>query len=260
MIGIRLMGGLGNLLFQIATGETWRKNGYDVVYTNMDENLDYIIKNYSFRRHAEDYRDLFPNFNWDAHKCPPSVTLKPKKVPFVFVDIVPQDGIEYVGYFQSEKNFPDRGFVRFLFEPSDKIRERLHWDYSEITCSIHVRRQDYIGLQDYHTLLGIDYYEWGIDIMRKYRDVTKFFVFSDDIGWCRDNFDGDDFVFMDSVEYVAIYQMASCNNHIIANSSLSWWGAWLWEHAEKKIIAPQNWFGIKGEDPKDIIPERWQKL
>jgi hypothetical protein len=64
-VAIRLMGGLGNMLFQIATGETWRERGVDVVYTNMDENLEYIATHYAFRRRSEDYKKIFRNFNWD---------------------------------------------------------------------------------------------------------------------------------------------------------------------------------------------------
>lgn len=257
MIAIRLMGGLGNMLFQIATGESWRKDGYDIAYTNMDANLDFIAKNYTPKRNSDVYELLFENFNWDMQRSPIESKFRPQYVPFVYSEIVPKDGTEYIGYFQSEKNFPDKDYIRWLFEPSEWTREQLLFPFGgQVTCSMHVRRQDYLRLSDYHTNLGIDYYEKAIWTLEPF-NIDKILIYSDDIEWCKGVFIGERFLFMDTVEYLTLFQMGMCDHHIIANSSLSWWGAWLREDQDKVIIYPKNWFGIKGEDSRDVCPQRW---
>lgn len=254
------MGGLGNMLFQIATGETWRSKGMDVVYTDMDDNLAYIASHFSVTRHSDVYKSLFPNFNWDEHKEPRLYPISRHNVPFVYTDIALENGVEYVGYFQSEKNFPDKDLVRWLFEPSEGVKEILSFPFGgEITCSIHVRRQDYLKLSAHHANLDMDYYNKAMWTLEPF-NVDRFLIFSDDIEWCKTVFKGDQFVFMDTPEFIALFQMGLCNHNIIANSSLSWWGAWLREDLDKVIIAPEKWFGINGPDPKDIIPFRWIRL
>lgn len=260
MIGIRTMGGLGNLMFQVATGETWRSMGYDVVYTNIDQNLDYIAQIYSFKRHSDVYKSLWCGFDWDKHKAPQNVSFKPAHVPFTFTEIKPVDGVEYVGYFQCEKYFPNRELVTRLFEPSDWLKEQIDFPWAdEMTCSIHVRRQDYLKLSDYHTVLDIDYYDRAIWTLEPFM-IDRYLVFSDDIEWCKNTFVGDRFEFMNSKEYVAMYQMAKCNHNIMANSSLSYWGAYLGGNDNRVVCAPEKWFGIKGENPKDIYDEHWIKI
>lgn len=260
MIGIRLMGGLGNVMFQIATGETWRSMGYDVVYTNMDENLDYIASIYAFKRHSERYKMLWRNFHWDLHKAPQNASFKPLHVPFTFTDIKPLDGIEYVGYFQSEKYFPDRELILNLFHPSAWLENQIDFPWKdEMTCAIHVRRQDYLKLSDYHTNLGLDYYDRAMWTLEPFF-IDKYLIFSDDIEWCKNTFIGDNFIFMDSAEYVAMYQMARCSHMIMANSSLSFWGVYLGGNDNRVICTPSRWFGSKGPDPSDIYDEHWIKI
>lgn len=257
---IRLMGGLGNMLFQIATGETWRKRGHDVVYTDIDKNLLYIANNYSFRRHSGVYKKLFENFDWDEHRALGKAKFTPRKVPFIYTEIEPQDGIEYVGYFQSPKYFPDHEFIRWLFEPSEWTLSQMSFPICNYSCSIHVRRQDYLKLQDYHNVLGEYYYTNAIIGLSEFYRIDKYYVFSDDTEWCKENFTGDEFEFMNCVEYVALYLMGICRYNIIANSSLSWWGAFLGEPEGRVVIAPQVWFGTKGENSKDLIPENWIRI
>jgi hypothetical protein len=102
----------------------------------------------------------------------------------------------------------------------------------------------------------VDYYEKAIWTLEPF-NIEKFLVFSDDIEWCKSVFVGERFIFMDSPEYIALFQMGLCDHNIIANSSLSWWGAFLREELDKVIIYPEKWFGQKGENLKDICPFRW---
>lgn len=257
---IRLMGGLGNMMFQIATGEYWREfKGVDVVYTNMDNNLCAISSGYTPARDSVNYKRLFCNFEWDEHLPSAIVGFTSKQVPFNYVPMVPQDNVEYVGYFQSEMYFPNREFVVDLFRPSDFVKEKL-MPVGDGSCSIHVRRQDYLKHPTIHPTLDMDYYEKAMCIMRDI-GVKTFNVFSDDPAWAKSNFLSDDVCFHLNVsEYVAMYMMSLCDHNIIANSSLSWWGAYLGEQEDRFVIAPERWFGVDGPDSVDIVPFNWIKI
>lgn len=247
------MGGLGNQMYQIAMGETWRKRGHEVVYTNMDENLDYISRSYDNRRHAFAYKGIFINFDWDKHKSPPGTKLKQIKVPFTYTEIVPADGNEYVGYLQSEKFWDDKDFIKELF------RTTFIPTRPERSCSIHVRRGDYLKLAEHHTNLSEEYYKAAMATLVSL-DIEKYYVFSDDIQWCRVVFSDNRFVIYNNVDYICMEMMSKCCHNIIANSSLSWWGAWLGEQDDTVIVAPKEWFPKGKEDASDIIPDRWIKI
>lgn len=127
-------------------------------------------------------------------------------------------------------------------------------NYNDYT-SIHVRRTDYVGLKDFHTNLDKDYYEKAINIV----NADKYIVVSDDINWCKSIFKGDKFVFAEgnsAQEDQAI--MYSCKNNIIANSSFSWWSAYLNNNPNKIVVYPKTWFGPKLQHSiKDLCPPEW---
>ena len=105
--------------------------------------------------------------------------------------------------------------------------------------SLHIRRTDYLEL-DHHNSLGLDYYEKALGEFDSDRTII---IFSDDAEWCKEQklFDGDRFLVAEgNINYVDLCLMTLCTGHIIANSSFSWWGAWL--SNSKKVIAPKNWF------------------
>jgi hypothetical protein len=92
-------------------------------------------------------------------------------------------------------------------------------------------------------------------------DCDKFLIFSDDIDWCRCNFIGDQFTFSDEQDITSIiYTMSNCSDNIIANSSLSWWGAWLNSGVSKRVVAPKIWFSDTSLCSNDIIPEQWIQI
>jgi len=147
---------------------------------------------------------------------------------------------DLLGYYQSEKYFLNcRDLVSSFFEFDPSLISISLDGY----CSVHVRRTDYLKLNDYHPVQNMDYYNKSIDIMRSC-GVSKFMVFSDDIEWCKENFKGGDFIFSEGFSDIEdLARMSLCSHNIIANSSFSWWGAWLNKNENKKIIAPSNWFG-----------------
>lgn len=258
MIGVRLMGGLGNMMFQVAFIESLgKKYGTDVVYTDVDENCDYNVNTH--HRPANGYFDIFKNINWYKNQDRLGELTMVEKVPDYYKEIVPEDGTEFVGYFQHEKYF-DEELVRMLFLPTyymwDKILSYFWVD--EITCSIHVRRGDYLRLSHVYPVLDMGYYQKAMDVLNNLK-IGKFMVFSDDMDWCKENFIGEKFVFVNEVDYIALFLMARCNHHIMANSSFSWWASYLGGGA---VVAPSNY--VLGdrlkEDLKEIIPSNWIKI
>jgi hypothetical protein len=157
------------------------------------------------------------------------------------------------GYFQSEKYFKNNreGILNEFTFKDDRLSpvESLH------KTSLHVRRTDYLPLSDIHTTLSTEYWEKAFDILKP----ECIIVFSDDVDWCREVFVGDQFVFSTSNDpYVDMCMMTQCQQHIMANSTFSWWASWL---TGNKSVAPKNWFGPKAEyDCSDLFCDDWVLL
>ena len=262
MTGVIVLGGLGNMLFGLAAGETWRRRGIDVVYTNIDTNFIFLTEQGYTRISPLRYQYMFENFDWNAHKAPKNFKVPLKKLPFHYIDFQPEDNVEYHGYFQSEKFFPDKEYIRELFRPSEEIKERLT-KYSDalagITCSIHVRRGDYVRQSDLHPVQDMDYYNKAMQTLEPFH-VGRYLIFSDDLPWCKANFTGDQYVFIEDDDYVELFLMGMTTHHIVGNSSFSWWGAWLGEKQDSVVIAPKVWLTKPNLNTNDIIPDRWIKL
>lgn len=146
------------------------------------------------------------------------------------------DNVNLSGYFQSYKYFEGiKNKIKrdFTFLPSqvDVIPQKN-------TLAIHIRRTDYLGLSNYHTNLLEEYYINSLDSIGEFSEAI---IFSDDIDWCKTVplFQG--FTFSLGDPYFDLQLMSRCDNHIIANSSFSWWGAWL--SGSNNVIAPKDWFG-----------------
>lgn len=170
-------------------------------------------------------------------------------------------GVKLVGFFQSEKWFENaKEEVKAAFPLK-------HYPEYEGYVSIHVRRGDYVTHSNSFPPVTYEYISDGVD---KVCEMTKSFwpvmVFSDDIEWCKTKFSNWHGVIFneDSNEYTALSKMASCSHHIIANSSFSWWGAWLGHNQNKIVVAPDpsSWFGpgFTGGVPVDLIPNSWTKI
>jgi hypothetical protein len=265
MISILLNGGLCNVMFQIATVETFGKNlSQEVCYSNVDAWVGYQMENYAWIKHAEDYLEIFPNIDFYKNHYQRFPTNRLTEVGFRYAPVQVEQGVLLSGYFQSEKNFPDREFVEWLFTPSEKIQLEL-LKYNNLlkgnTCSIHVRRGNYRNLQNYHPVLSMDYYNKAITTLKSQK-IDRFIVFSNDMNWCKNVFIGNEFSFVQDIDYVELFLMSKCNHAIISNSSFGWWGAWLGETKNKVVIAPDVWFGnfLPQDHAADIIPKRWIKL
>lgn len=265
MIACELQGRLGNMMFQIAAIENMGyMAGIETIYPYVDKNIDDLAKPQACTSEpiGREYFTLFPNFDWHKNHDKEIKIKNTVHVPFEYVPINPTDNTCYVGYFQSEKYFPNRELILKLFEPANFIKERMS-KYADIIgndkAAIHIRRGDYIKLKHVYNILDMSYYKRAIDILNQ-RGIEAFVIFSNDMEWCRGNFKGDQFTFVTEDKYTDMFLMASCSHNIIANSAYGWWGAWLNANPNKYVIAPRSWFMGNSLNSKDIIPDTWIKI
>jgi hypothetical protein len=174
-----------------------------------------------------------------------------------------------IGYWQSYRYFEDaveqvRREIRPRHPPSDANQMWLSRIQSCNSVCLHVRRGDYLeGKADSPIVCGPSYYRNAMQHVSRFLTAPKLFVFSDNIPWCRSAFAGGNVAFVDSngpddaIDDLRL--MAACRHHVIANSSLSWWGAWLAYRPEQIVIAPQPWLP-GAESDRDLLPAHWIKL
>jgi hypothetical protein len=296
VIIIKLQGGLGNQMFQYAAAKGLLKDKEKVYLDH-----HFLEDNHCDTEHftARDYElGIFKNVkarraeNWQIKLFKgQSVYLKLLRSLFkTSVECVQQPGSSYLslsittrkanlyldGYFQSESYFKQqRADILKVFEfpaldnVNDEVKKKINASANSV--SIHVRRGDYLkseAVSKVHGVLPLSYYQKGLSILKEKFPSMTLFVFSDDIFWVKTNFQNVSAeVYMiennsakDSWKDMAL--MSHCNHHIIANSSFSWWGAWLNPRPDKIVIAPDAWFA----DPelnlqsKSIIPEHWIRI
>jgi hypothetical protein len=257
MIISKLQGGLGNQMFQYAIGRHLSSK-YNTKFF-----LDDNFFNTSNRKLSLDnFKNTIIDTNINSIQ-----TIKPfKKIDdnFQYKDIENPIDINYYldGYWQSEKYFEESSdLIRNDFQTNEKTLEIINKTplLDSNTISIHIRRTDYITSNGYHPVQSLDYYKEAIKLIGDYDYI---FVFSDDIDWCKNNLNFRDMIFMENMSEIEdLFIMSKCKNNIIANSSFSWWGAWLNENKQKKVIAPKLWFGQQVSlNTLDIIPKNWIKL
>ena len=177
------------------------------------------------------------------------------------------DHVSLQGYFQTEKYFKHIEYqIRAEFTFLDEILEPCKEMIGTIDdpIALHVRRGDYVINSENHFNLPLEYYEAAL---KHFDDNRNVLVFSDDPKWCHEQsiFDDDRFIISENEDNrVDLCLMSLCNDFIIANSTYSWWGAWLSSNKNKKVIAPVQWFGKSGytkdHDTKDLIPETWMRI
>ena len=177
------------------------------------------------------------------------------------------------GYFQSGKYFADwTDIISDDFQISDPPRPEAqalldHIKASDAIC-MHVRRGDYVtdpAVNAFHGLCSIDYYHRGLRDVANNLARPECFVFSDDPAWVRENLMLDVPTTIVNIHgpheaHEDLRLMAACHSYVIANSSMSWWGAWLGRRAGKRVVAPRQWFKASSRDARDLIPDDWVRL
>lgn len=254
MIVVKLQGGLGNQMFQYSAGKALALNNnlyLDVSFYNNQHGI--TPRKYGL--------DIFPNLNgqiYSGHQNGmPFIKINEPQI-FEPLSSYIDKNVYLDGYFQTEKYFKNvSNSLKNDFAPAKDISEKLIAKYPSViqnSVSLHVRRTDYLKASHVHHVQSIDYYYDGLKAVGKFDHL---YIFSDDIEWCKENLKIPRTTYVEGNSDVEdLWIMSMCKNHIIANSSFSWWGAWLSE--SKKVIAPKNWFGPSG--PKywnDIYCENW---
>lgn len=287
MIFSRLIGGLGNQMFQYAIGRSLAivnncelkldisgfenyalHNGYELDIFNIkagianSEDVSRLISTQS-RLMSFIYRKL--RVKKSTHFLEKSFTFDPNffdaKLP-VYLD----------GYWQSYKYFesiePQLRQEFSLKNPLSGLNLQISEHISSVNAvSVHLRRGDYVSnkhTNSVHGVCSLDYYHAAIQTITEHVKNPVFFIFSDDIAWVKDNLTiSPNATFIDhntgKQSYNDMYLMSLCQHHVIANSSFSWWGAWLGANPEKIIIAPKQWF-TNDTVTDDLIPESWMRL
>jgi hypothetical protein len=181
--------------------------------------------------------------------------------------------IYHSGYWQSEKYFYNiQHLIRKNYFFNEKILngksiEILNRINLDLSVSIHIRRGDYYSDLGACELLGnictLNYYTNAINfLINSLPNKISFFIFSDDIEWVRNNFSNLNFNYIDwnggEYSWIDMFLMSKCKHNVIANSSFSWWGAWLNKNPNKIVVAPTKWFNH--HDVLDIIPDNWIKM
>jgi hypothetical protein len=178
------------------------------------------------------------------------------------------DNTSLSGYFQTDKyfsEFRDLILSQLIFKNTYRdsaesyiqtIREN---NKNAVIASIHVRRGDYVMFPDHHPLCSSNYYNNAIRELRILNDNIKCVIFSDDVEWCKTEFTDPDCIISNLENpYTEMCAMTLCDNNIIANSSFSWWGAWLNKNPNKIVISPSRWFGsAMNKDTSDVYCKDW---
>lgn len=261
----QFMGGLGNMLFQYATTfATAKRNGFVPIFSNLHPDRNLVNSN----KHGKNsYRNsIFSNIlrtNTDK------LDLKNyRETHYYYTPIEVEQNTKLIGYFQSWKYFDDCkkdivDSLNIFSTDVDKYHNGIVEFMGENTVSVHVRKGDYCNLYEYHHNLSNLYYEKAVKV---FDENCVFVVFSDCIDWCKQM---PAFQNLKNVYYVegldevsSLILVSKCKHNIIANSSLSWWGAYLNSNPSKTVVYPRQWFGTKGAEYKleDMVFDSWIEI
>ena len=291
MVISNIIGGLGNQMFQYAAGCACSlRLGVPLKLDTRDFSGYHLHQGFELNRlfncHAEvatDF-DLAKTLSWQRVKLAQRLLRRPQLKQFRHENYVVEphfnywsdisqlkDNIYLDGYWQSEQyfiEFSDKIRADFTFKlPFSKQNAEIAKYIAQANAvSLHVRRGDYVSNKKnaFISVCSLDYYRAAIEQTKSQVDKPVFFVFSDDIDWVKSNLVLDKTtVFVShndgSESFNDMRLMSLCKHHIIANSSFSWWGAWLNANPNKIVIAPKQWFASKLDD-SDLVPANWLRL
>jgi hypothetical protein len=260
-------GGLCNVMFKLSAA----------ISLSLDVGVDYVFSNEFIRQldkdvvcdGFDDYRIYYDNVLRGINfidKLPETYRVHHDNYTFNYKPIAYRKGENLLleGYFQSEKYFiNNKDYIINLFKPTENIKQTILEKIPNINkfISIHVRRGDYLNLPDFHPIQPLDYYKSSVNM---FGIENTYLIFSDGLDEIRDMFDfipNKQFVTLGK-DYLDLYAMSMCEHNIICNSTFGWWGAYLNENKNKKIIAPRLWFGpsLGHLNTSDLIPNDWIKI
>lgn len=290
MVIVRLIGGLGNQMFQYAAGRALAELNQTTLKLDIAGFDTYKLHKYGLDNFMitasvasdDEIKKLVGRTRRGAGVCRLTNLIRPyyrrsvvQERHFHFdPDILKAGPNVYLsGYWQSEKYFKAvadilrREFV--VKHPPDQNNQEIAQEVkSTNSVSLHVRRGDYVsdsGTHQVHGSCSLEYYRQALDILAKRVSRPQFFVFSDDIEWVKEHLDiGFPATFVShngpKRNYEDLRLMSLCRHHIIANSSFSWWGAWLSSWEGKQVIAPRRWLNSQEHNTADVLPDTWERI
>jgi|LakMenEpi03Aug12_release.lakeMendotaPanAssembly.Ray.scaffolds.fasta_scaffold27265_8 hypothetical protein len=279
MLVIKLMGGMGNQMFQYAIGKS----------LSIKYNLPFVL-DLSFLKRRDlgsnfTYREFdLDHFNIDENSFVQNIQTED------FVKIVEckfeyNEGVEQTisnsnnknfyldGHWQSPKYFGDfEKEIKQDFSLKKSIDEKTENRITDLLIDIkhnesvmvNVRRTDYLN-NNFHGVMLEDYFTKAKEIIESKINKPKYFIFSDDIEWCKNNIKFDNMFIVDHTYKgnkfeIYLELMKSCKHFIIPNSTFAWWAAWLSDNKNKIVVCPQKWFTESKINTNDLIPSNWIRI
>jgi hypothetical protein len=289
LIIVKLQGGLGNQMFQYAIARslaTRYATGYALDHhflESREPQATHVFRNYDLdiftlqapKATAAQIANFFPS---------PSIANRLRKLSLLrryhfiiephfhyYPEVFERSKHCYLdGYWQSEKYFQPvaeelRTAFRFSLPILPASQELLQQLQLSGSVCLNVRRSDFVT-NTFHTLCSMRYYRHAMELIRGRVANARFFVFSDDKDWCRQQFAGEAGVEVVGEEHNGfkygnfLQLMSACRHFIIPASSYGWWAVWLANRNDNIVIAPDRWFSYPDWDIRDLMPDRWIKL
>lgn len=283
---VKIKGGMGNQMFQYAIGlSLYKKTGRNVVYDTSFYHQKHLIETgwpYALSHfrcnpvilEQKGIKHIYLHLLGKITRIFPNICstyIRDSTIDKLESIINKKRDIYLDGYWQNEKYFKKyEPEIKNKFIVTDNIDETNQYWINTInntnSVCLHVRRGDYVSnplANKFHGTCSLEYYNSAVNYMNSHLSNPVYYVFSDDMKWVKENIPIDGQVcYMDhndsSKNYDDLRLMYSCKHFIIANSSFSWWGAWLSQNPDKIVIAPKRWNNDAVQP--DIVPERWMRL
>ena len=291
-ITVQIQGGLGNQLFQYATGKALCSRLRGALQLDLDwfnhawtdvTPRQFLLSDLNTHFQVSSFNRQVKKPKWWRRILQDTFPLSPYVIyekPFNFISKLntfrpyANQDIYLMGYWQSFHYF-DSIRQELIQEITPRANLSTHYQAyldkinQNASAMIHIRRGDYVHLPaaaKVHGFLGLDYYQKGVDLLLHSDPNVHFFVFTDDHAWAQDKLPYQDrIIFVKSTEETSapvqeLHLMTKCKKHLIANSSLSWWGAWLATNPNPLVIAPKQWMNNSETSWDNLLPSTWIRI
>jgi len=281
---IQLNGGLGNQMFQYAFGRALALKRHAPLFLDLrafknDPLRDYALNTFNLQAREADekllvrYKPSLVQKIWAKLKLPGSLNSQiyaEKEFCFDPKIALNNKAQYFIGYWQTEKYFAGQETeIRRDFEIKPEylvgVQDFLKAMQNTDSISLHIRRGDYVSnshTNTFHGVCSMDYYQKALNLALEGTTNPHLYIFTDDPEWARKETTWPVPTVIVSgqglTDIQEFYLMTQVKKNIIANSSFSWWAAWL--NSKAQVFCPAKWFGNAGHDTKDLIPERWIKV
>lgn len=278
MIISKLMGGLGNQMFQYAVARNLSlKHNVELKIDLSFLNNRNMGSNFVYRDYDLNLFNIKPDFEIDfskriVHSNQPHFHYSKSYIDSISNLLLEGNSVLLDGYWQSpfffsefeEEIRKDFEFINKVENETGEIKEMLNLIESTNSVMLNVRRTDYLNTS-FHGVMGMDYLNKAKDIIEQKVENPHYFIFSDDVNWCKENINFENMTLVDhryKGEKFGYYLqlMSKCKHFIIPNSTFAWWAAWLNTIDSKVVVAPKQWFTDNNINTSDLISKNWIRI